>query len=80
MSYKSRSKAQKVLNRYPRGKEVEVFYDPENPQSSVLIKGIGLSWLAVGLGAAMFLLGLVMLIKTAMGARRNSEHTAGDQL
>ena len=80
VSYKSRSKAQKVMNRYPRGKEVEVFYDPENPQSSVLIKGIGLSWLAVGLGAAMFLLGLVMLIKTAMGARRNSEHTAGDQL
>ena len=73
VSYKSRSKAQKVMNRYPRGKEVEVFYDPENPQSSVLIKGIGLSWLAVGLGGVAFILGLVVFIKTAKGARRNSE-------
>jgi len=79
VSYKKRSKAQKEKNLFLPGKEVEVFYDPANPQSSVLIKGIGLSWLAVGLGGAMFILGLVVLIKTATGARHNSEHLAVDQ-
>ncbi len=69
-----------VLGGYPRGKEVEVFYDPDNPQSSVLIKGIGLSWLAVGLGGIAFILGLVVFIKTAKGARRNSERVVGNQL
>ena len=79
VSYKKRSKAQKETDRFLPGKEVEVFYDPANPQSSVLIKGSGLSWLAVGLGGTMFILGLVVLIKTATGARRNSEHLAVDQ-
>jgi len=80
VSYNSRSKAQKVKNRYPPGKELEVFYDQRNPQSSVLVKGIGLSWLAIGLGAIAFTLGLVVLIKTAIGARRDSGCAVGDQL
>ena len=80
VSYKSRSKAQKVKNRYPPGKELEVFYDQRNPQSSVLVKGIGLSWLAIGLGAIAFILGLVVFIKTVIGARRNSGCAVGDQL
>ncbi len=68
-SFKKRSKAQKLKDQYPRGKEVEVFYDPASPNSSVLRKGIGLSWVAVLLGTLLFSLGLIALKTLVLSAR-----------
>ena len=32
---------EKILERYPRGSSVDVFYDPDDPSSSVLESGVG---------------------------------------
>lgn len=69
-TYKKRSKAQKIVSQFLPRKKIDVFFDPENPESSVLIKGSGLAWLAVALGAGAFILGLVVLVRTAKGTRR----------
>ena len=68
--YDSRSRAQKERERYPPGKKIEVFHDPESPQSSVLVKGSGMSWVAIGLGGLVFLLGLGVCINMATRAKR----------
>ena len=52
-----------------KAKAEEVFYDPASPNSSVLRKGIGLSWVAVLLGALLFSLGLVALKTLVLSAR-----------
>ena len=47
----------KLLDKYPRGKVVNVYYNPENPFQSVLEKGFQLStfaFLAVGLAIFIF--------------------------
>ena len=40
MSHNERSDAQEELNSYPKGKTIDVYYDPENPSDSVLNKGV----------------------------------------
>ena len=35
----TRHQAQEIVNRYPQGKRTTVYYDPENPQNSVLVPG-----------------------------------------
>jgi hypothetical protein len=40
MSHNERSDAQEELKFYPKGKTIEVYYDPENPSDSVLKKGV----------------------------------------
>ena len=40
MSHNERSDAQEELKSYPKGKTIEVYYDPENPSDSVLKKGV----------------------------------------
>lgn len=57
--------AQRVLKRYPRGKEVKVYYHPQNPKDSLLEPGItgsafflpGLGGLFMGVGLFIGLLG-----------------------
>jgi hypothetical protein len=39
-SYDFKSQAQKILNQYPVGSTVVVYYQPEDPNSSVLVPGI----------------------------------------
>ena len=56
--HSNRSEAQKVLARYPQGKEVEVYYDPMDPKRSVLVRGPGMSWLVLVMGAMFFVVGL----------------------
>jgi hypothetical protein len=52
----SAANAQEVINRYPVGKTVPVFYSPGNPAESVLEPGIhGGTHLCFGLGAAFIL-------------------------
>ena len=40
MSHNERSDAQEELKFYPKGKTIDVYYDPENPSDSVLNKGV----------------------------------------
>ena len=40
MSHNERSVAQEELKSYPKGKTIDVYYDPENPSDSVLNKGV----------------------------------------
>ncbi|MCP4141985.1 MAG: DUF3592 domain-containing protein [Chloroflexi bacterium] len=37
----NRKKSEETLAKYPVGKEIPVFYDPNNPKDSVLIRNIG---------------------------------------
>lgn len=50
---------------YPPGKEVQVYYDPKTPNRSVLIKGIGLSWMMMALGLMALVIGLVVMFHMA---------------
>lgn len=60
MSYGSRSKAEEALKQYKAGMEVDVFYKPMDPQTSVLIKGAGTgSYIALVIGCILFVAGLV---------------------
>jgi hypothetical protein len=67
--------ANKLVNRYPVGKEIDVHYDPEEPGNSVLepgtnwtsyiVYGIGLLFLAIGVlvaGTSLFYVGFATLI------------------
>lgn len=40
MSHNEKSDAQEELKSYPKGKTIDVYYDPENPSDSVLKKGV----------------------------------------
>ena len=40
ISHNERSDAQEELKSYPKGKKIDVYYDPENPSDSVLKKGV----------------------------------------
>ena len=40
VSHNERSDAQEELKSYPKGKSIDVYYDPENPSDSVLKKGV----------------------------------------
>ena len=68
-SHDKRSSAKQEQSLYPAGKEVQVFYDPTNPKSSVLVKGSGTSWLAVGLGLMALVLGSVTMVYMARARR-----------
>ncbi|BBB33437.1 hypothetical protein TTHT_1994 [Thermotomaculum hydrothermale] len=38
ISYSFASEAERIVNNYPEGKEVIVYYNPENPYKAVLVK------------------------------------------
>ncbi len=55
--------AEKIIARYPEGQAVEVFYDPTDPQQSVLQTGFTTGLLLpLGLGTIFTLVGGFMLI------------------
>ncbi len=60
-SYRSWASAKDEQLLFLPGKEVQVYYDPTTPHQSVLIKGIGLSWLALALGLMALVIGLVVM-------------------
>jgi Protein of unknown function (DUF3592) len=54
--------AQKILDRYPVGKKVAVYYSPTDPAEAVLETGIhGGTWICLGVGTAFGLAGLMFL-------------------
>ena len=60
-SYGSERKAQEIINRYPLGQTVTVFYDPENPDKAVLEPGVSNgSYIVLGIGVLFVLLALMV--------------------
>jgi hypothetical protein len=58
----SRRRVGQILERYPQGSAVSVYYDPNDPANSVLETGVGWSgYLFLALGVIVFLVGLVGL-------------------
>jgi hypothetical protein len=58
--YGSEAKAQQALANYPVGKQVTVYYDPENPASAVLERKAGGSVIGYILGGIFILVGVCM--------------------
>lgn len=62
--YENQEAAVAMGDKYPVGKEVNVSYDPQDPASSVLEPGVTgsnatLSWVMIGLGGFLTLVGVV---------------------
>lgn len=56
--------AREILNRYPLGRQVDVYYNPSKPQDSVLERRLGRAvYIGLLVGAAVFALGLLLTIK-----------------
>jgi hypothetical protein len=53
--------AEKMMAIYPLGKSVLVYYDPDNPENSVLRPG-GTSLMSVGISLAMFIYGIKLFV------------------
>ena len=64
MGDSSRDDAEEAARKYRVGAPVTVYYDHANPTSSVLEPGGSVSWLVIGMVAAVgwLLLGLVLLV------------------
>ena len=64
------SEAREVVNRYPAGKPVKVFYDPQKPDFGVLEPGVNAdNYLVLAGGLAMLLAGVVMAVATGYRIR-----------
>lgn len=50
------------MERYPVGKKVEIYYDPENPQNATLEPGSQGDWMILALGIMMTVGGVVALL------------------
>jgi Protein of unknown function (DUF3592) len=69
------SVARRLLQRYPVGKQVTVYYNPARPQQAVLEPGIqGSTWVLPGLGLIFSLVGSGL----TWGLLRLFKHNAGD--
>jgi len=63
VSHSERSDAQKELKSYPKGKEVKVYFNPEDPDDSVLKKGVVWPmWIVIGIGAVILFVSLLASI------------------
>jgi len=59
----SPSHARRIVNRYPKGKSVTVYYMPRNPEECLLEPGLkGQSWFLPGLGLVFFAFGTLAAI------------------
>lgn len=61
-SYDKREQAAEVLNAYPRGAAVTVYYNPANPADAVLDRETNHNMIALIAGIAMLTIGLILLI------------------
>jgi len=59
----SSSHAKQLVNHYPQGKSVTVYYMPKNPEECLLEPGLKLqSWFLPGFGLISFFAGIMMVI------------------
>ena len=56
--YNSQAKAQEVISRYPVGSEVPVYYDPSNPEDSVLERKAGSFTTTLVIGIIFIIIGV----------------------
>ena len=57
----NRPPAQGFVNRYPKGKTVSVYYNPQNPQVCVLEPGVkGQVWIRPGIGFGCMVAGILL--------------------
>ena len=60
-SYDHRSEAEEARSKYVEGDTLDVFYDPDDPATSVLTQGVGQgAWVVLGIGAVTATLGFVL--------------------
>ena len=60
-SYSSRRRAETIINNYPVGKNVTVYYDPEKTDRSVLEPGVSAgSYIVIGIGVFFILLTIII--------------------
>lgn len=57
------SHAAAILGRYPKGREVTVYYDPEDPSYSVLERNIGGNWILLTVGGLFAVILLYLLFR-----------------
>ena len=51
--------ARQIINRYPEGKNVKVYFNPDKPNVSVLEPGVSLwSYMPLGIGAVFIIVGV----------------------
>jgi len=65
-----RSYAEGVIARYPIGRDVDVFYDPEDPAKSVLERDNAKGWASL-----LVVVGLMIIAGAVVWALAASEHT-----
>jgi len=59
----SSSNARQIVNRYPKGKSVTVYYMPGNPEECLLESGLkAQSWFLPGFGLVFFIAGSLMAV------------------
>jgi hypothetical protein len=64
------SHAQGVVNRYPKGKAVTVYYDPKNPQVCLLEPGVKVqAWFVPGFGFVFLAIGGLIAVFIQKGLR-----------
>jgi hypothetical protein len=56
--YNNQSQAQEIIDRYPVGSEIPVYYDPANPEDSVLERKAGNFTTTLVLGIVFIIVGL----------------------
>lgn len=62
------SHARSIVNKYPPGEKVSVYYNPNQLETAVLEPGVGLgSFLTGGIGLLFFVLGLIMMFQSIKG-------------
>ncbi|MBP7593115.1 MAG: DUF3592 domain-containing protein, partial [Chloroflexi bacterium] len=68
-SYSSERKAQAILDRYPNGQRIAVFYDPTQPDKAVLEPGVsGGSYIVLGIGLLFVFISLLVVVFAAVRA------------
>lgn len=64
------SHASEVLNRYPVGAKVAVYYSPGDPENAVLETGVHPGvWIGIGVGAIMFAVGIMIVAIYRAGSK-----------
>jgi len=80
VSTSDRSQAVKIVQRYPAGKKVAVYYDPSSPDDNVLETGLSTgNWLLPGIGLLFFIVPLGLLIFTERSNRKQSKETEANR-
>ncbi len=65
VSHKNSGRAMQVVNRYPVGKQVDVYYDPGNPAFAVLQRGVKTStYLGFVLGTFLIGIGAFLVVRS----------------